>query len=312
MTDKYFKNYDAFYQMVLGATIMSNSQTDDFKSDATKIIDFIGKAYKLDDEFISDAQNVILNDLVRLGRTIDQLAVYGSREFGTPFTNTDALFDIKGDVLNTLQAIGVSKNQGGTTQSVAGVYINPNWFDYSHYKSYQAEVRFSKLALTSATGNLIATRQVGILLALGIGCERDLQEAIHRLTQCVVWGDIASMFYLAYAYKLAGNAQKESVYCALAGLCKKYLNAGYTVLPKAAEEGCDEEAKNLFIYIATIQQDVVIANNMVSIDFSFVEAILDESLDYFERMNYINNYNQKAWKEVTNSSRKPSEKLGFM
>ncbi len=312
MTDKYFKNYDAFYQMVLGSTIMSNSQTDDYKQDASKIIEFIGNAYQLDNDFIEDSKNVILNELVRLGRTIDQRAVYGSREFDTPFTNIDALFDIKGDVLNTLQAIGVGKNQNPTAQSVASVYINPNWFDYSHYKSYQAEVRYSKLALTSATGNLIATRQVGILLALGIGCEKDLDEAIHRLMQCVIWGDIASMFYLAYVYKLVGNKEKSKTTYELASLAKKYLNAGYTVLPKTVEANCSEQAKNLYIYIATIQQDVVIANNMVSIDFSFVEAILDESLDYFERMNYINNYNHKSWKEVTNTSRKPSEKLGFM
>ncbi len=314
--DKFFKNYDAFYNMVLSTTIMSNAQTEEYKNDATKIIQFIGEAYHLDKDFVVDCIDVILNELSRLGVTVDQRAIYGSRKLNTPFSNIDALFDIKGDVLNTLHAIGSPSAQHDrrptSGQTVETLYINPNWFDYSHYKSYQADVRFAKLALVSATGNLIATRQIGILQMLGIGCEKDVNEAIHRFTQCVIWGDIASMHYLAHAYQIAGNEAKARQTYELATLSKKYLNAGYTVLPKGIEKGFGEEARNLFIYIATIQQDVVIAYNRVAIDFSFVEAILDDSLEFDERMFYINNYEHKGWKDVTHPSRLPNAKLGFI
>ena len=38
-----FLNYEAFYDMVLSATIMSNAQTEEYRSDARKIIGFIAK-----------------------------------------------------------------------------------------------------------------------------------------------------------------------------------------------------------------------------------------------------------------------------
>lgn len=39
---------------------------------------------------------------------------------------------------------------------------------------------------------------------------------------------------------------------------------------------------------------------------------MSKSLDYFDRMNLINNFDKKEWKNITNSSNKPKEKLGFI
>ncbi len=299
--DTIFKNYSTFYNMVLSTTMMSNTRTPELESDATKIIDFIGRAMRLDDEFIEHCKRTILDDLSALGLTADQQAVYRSRKFGDSYSDSDVLFDIKGDVLTRLQSL----SQINRTE------INPSWFDYTHYKTYQADIRFSKIYIASASGNLLTTRQVGILLALGIGCEQDLDEAIHRLTQCVVWGNIPSMFYLAYAYKLAGNEGKSKVYYELAELSQKYLRSGYTILPDVAKKAYSQEAQTLYVYVSTIKQDIVYAYEKSAIDFSFVEAITSDSLDYFEKMAYINDYERKEWKNVTNSSEKPSKKLGF-
>ena len=186
--DTIFKNYIAFYNMVLSTTMMSNTQTPELKSDANKIIDFIGRALRLSEAFIDHSKRIILDDLSSLGLTADQQAVYRSRTFGDNYSDKDILFDIKGDVLTRLQNLSDMHN----------AEINPSWFDYSHYKTYQSNIRFSKIYTASASGNLLTTRQVGILLALGIGCDTDINEAIHRFTQCVFWGDIPSMFYLAY------------------------------------------------------------------------------------------------------------------
>ena len=78
-----------------------------------------------------------------------------------------------------------------------------------------------------------------------------------------------------------------------------------------ADVGFLKEAQTYYVYISSIKQDVVYAYDKTAIDFSFVEAITSDSLDYFEKMEYINNYEKKEWKNVTNSSEKPPKKLGF-
>ncbi len=299
--DTIFKNYIAFYNMVLSTTMMSNTQTPELKADANRIIDFIGRALRLNEAFIDHSKRIILDDLSSLGLTADQQAVYRSRTFGDNYSDKDILFDIKGDVLTRLQNLSDMHN----------AEINPSWFDYSHYKTYQSNIRFSKIYTASASGNLLTTRQVGILLALGIGCDTDINEAIHRFTQCVFWGDIPSMFYLAYTYILAGDKQKSKVFYELADLSEKYLKSGYTILPDAVKNLYSKEAQTYYVYISSIKQDVVYAYDKTAIDFSFVEAITSDSLDYFEKMEYINNYEKKEWKNVTNSSEKPPKKLGF-
>ncbi len=301
MTKQVFKNYDAFLNMVLSTTLMSNAQTDEFLSDAKEIIDFIGKAYCLPTDFIDECKDFILDELITLGLITDQSAVYSSRRFGDEYSETDVLFDIKGDVLSMLQNL----------RNIEGGEINPGWFDYSHYKTYQADVRYAKINKASASGDLITTRQAGILRALGIGCEKNFTLAKKRLSQCVFWGDVPAMHFLAYVYKLEGNDSRSNLFCELAELSKKYLLAGYTVLPEDAKETYSEEARTYYVYISSIKQDVVYGCNRKNIDFSFVEAITSDSLDYFERMHFINNYENKAWKDVTNSSEKPMNALGF-
>ncbi len=299
--EEIFKNYEVFYNMVLSTTIMSNTMTEQMEADSKKIIEFIGKAYGKNKKFIGKCSKAILDELVSLGLTTDQQAVYSNREFGDEYSDKDVLFDIKGDVLSKLQNMGDTDN----------VEVNANWFDYSHYKTYQAYVRFAKINTTSASGNLISTRQIGILKALGIGCDKDIDEAIKRFSQCVFWGDIPSMYLLAYTYLLADNKEKSVLFYDVADLAKNYLNAGYTVLPDCVKESYGEEARTYYVYISSIKQDIIYAYNKNSIDFSFIEAITADSLDHFQRMYYINNYDKKEWKNITNSAEKPTKRIGF-
>lgn len=297
----FFKHYEAFYNMVLSTTIMSNAPCTSFIDDSTRIIDFIGKAYRLDENTISECSDFILNDLTTLGLATDQLAVYGNRQFGDEYADSDVLFDIKGDVLTKLQFM--SENAVGD--------VNKGWFDYTHYKTYQADVRFSKINVASASGDVICTRQIGLLRVLGIGCDRDEKEGIMRLYQCVCWGDIPSAYYLGYAYSLIGDEKKSKLFYELAELFEKYLRSGYTVLPTEAAEKYSEMARIYYVYISSIKQDVINAKKIYNIDFSFVEAITSPGLDYYTIMYHINNYGRFEWKEITNSSAKPTKQLGF-
>lgn len=296
-----FENYLPFYNMVLSSTIMSNSQSEAFRNDSKAIIDFIGKAFLLDNNFIQKATDVILNQLISLGLTTDQQAVYSGRKFGDSYEDTDSLFDIKGDVLTTLNAIGNK------------LPMASSWFDYSSYKTYQPNIRFYHINETSSTGELITTRQAGILRILGIGCEVNCTEAIKRFSQSAFWGDIPSMYYLAYAYKLAGDDVNSKIFYEVAHLSTKYLNAGYTVLPDEDKRNNSVEACDWYAIISSIKRDIVCNIERREphslIDFSFIEVITLDSLDYSSRMQITNNYEKKEWKTVTNSPVR--KKMGF-
>ena len=303
-----FDNYEPFYNMLLSTTLMSNSVSAEFIDDGRKIIDFIAKAYRLDDSFIELCDELILDDLTQLGRTIDQKAVYAERLYGDELELEEAVFDIKGDVLSVIERLG-----GMEKQSRQVSLINPGWFDYSHYKTYQSNVRYKKIEIASSTGNLVLTRQVGILKALGIGCKQDYDRAILRFTQCAYWGDTASMFLLSYVYSLKGNEEKSNFWRNVAVISDEYLRTGITVLPDEVCKTITDEERIQYVYISSICQDVIHSLGVYDINFAFVEAITNEKIDYYEKMKHINNYQRFAWKDITNSSVRPKrmEKLGF-
>ncbi|MBO5328211.1 MAG: cell division protein SepF [Clostridia bacterium] len=302
MYESIFENYDAFYNMVLSTTIMCNTPSETFYKDATKIIDFIGAAFGLDAKTVKICSKIILEDLAELGLTTDRLAVYSERRFGDNLTDIDVLGDIKCDVLAKLSEMHDKPDAG----------VNPGWFDYSHYKTYQAKVRFCKIESAGESGNIICARQAGILKLLGIGCSVNLDYAIKRFTQCSLWGDITSIRYLSYAYKLKKDDEKSKTYSEVVELCKKFLKSGTTVIPDNVKNDFSESAKTYFVYIASIVQDVVHAFDKKNIDYSFIEAITSEKLDYSDIMSYINNYKDLSWKNVTNAIERPRMSLGFI
>lgn len=306
--NRVFNNYEPFYNMVLSTTLLSNSVSDEFSQDGKKIIEFIGKAYRLDNDFIESCYEIILDDLMRLGRTLDQKAVYADRLYGDEFDNEDSIFDIKGDVLSAIEKLGEMQKSSSSVN-----IINPGWFDYSHYKTYQANVRYKKIEIGASTGNVSLTRQAGLLNALGIGCKQDYTRAVLRLTQCAYWGDIPAMYYLSLVYKLSGNEETSKFWHNVATVSDEYLRAGITVLPNEAVKKITDEERVQYVYISSICQDVIHSFGVYDIDFAFVEVIASSSLDYYEKMKYINNYRSSNWKDVTNSSVRPKKinKLGF-
>ncbi len=301
MIKRICKSYEPFYNMVLSSTVMSNTLTDEYCRDAESLIRFIGKAYAIDDELTDACVNYILNNLSRLGRTTDQQALYAERSIEDAFTDEDSLFDIKGDVLLTLQRISNDKSSG----------INSGLFDYSHYKTYQADIRYAKLEIAGATGNLIVTRQLGLLNALGIGCKKNYKHAIARLIQCAYWGDIPSMRYLSLIYSLENDEQSARLWNEIAFLSYEYLRRGITVVPAETKNNYSTQAVESYACISSILQDIVYGLGQATINFSFVEAITTPTISFYDKMRLINSYEQKQWKEVTNSSEKPHNNIGF-
>ncbi|MBQ7408931.1 MAG: hypothetical protein IJW13_06685 [Clostridia bacterium] len=301
MSNLIFKNYEAFYTMVASTFVMTNSRSEAFDSDCDKIIDLIGKSYKLSDEVILSCKNAIRDLLSPIGLVSDKNAIYSARTSQSSCSDDEILFDIKCDVLSDFDKFADSRLPG----------MNGEWFNYSHYLTYNAYVRFEEIKRASIGGQIIPNRQVAILQILGLGCEKDLQEGINRLIRCTAWGDIPSAKLLAYALELNGNTQKANDVWQTTELLDKYLYGGYTVVPQTEKQKYSETARTYYVYISTILQDVILANKRENIDFSFIEALLSEDLDYYKRMYYIHNYDRKEWTEVTNSAEKPSKKIGF-
>ncbi len=299
MTSDIFENYEAFYTMLASTTMLSNTQTKEVETDSEKVIEFIGNAYGLNEDLIAHCKEMILQKLAPVALISDAKALYNSVEPQERHLDETVLCEIKCNVLEEIYNLGYSDHS------------KLHRFDYTHYNTYQPYIRFYKIQTESATGDIVATRQVGIMKMLGIGCEKNTFEAIARLFQCVIWADIPSMYLLAHCYDAIQNDEKSQLFYQLAELCSKYLYSGVTVLPQEAKNAVSEDAASYYTYISSILQDVILAYKVFDIDFSFVEAITSDSLDYFARMNYINNYNKKEWKNVTNSAIKPAKPIGF-
>ena len=301
MLENIFNNYEAFFTMLTSTMLMSNNPCGSFNNDCNEIIDFVASAYSLDEKTVEDCKECIYKILSPISLVADRNAIFGGREFGDDLSDDDVLSDIKCDVISALERIS----------KLNSPCINPDWFDYNHYLSYNSSVRYQEIKLASSSGNIIANRQVAILLALGIGTEKNLEESETRLLRGALWGDIPSVKLLARLYAITNNTKMQQIFSEVALLTDKYLHAGYTVIPEKEKANYSEESITYYVYISSILQDIVYAYNRQNIDFSFLEALMTDSLDYFKRMYYINNYERKEWKDLTNSALNPTKKIGF-
>ena len=181
-------------------------------------------------------------------------------------------------------------------------------FNYNHLRSYYAENRFNELQEASVLGYIDINRTTAIMLALGIGVKQNRESAIYRLKQCALWGDIASLYLLKALYQ---EDEKEAQIYKDLTLLSSYFLEGRTIIPKKDEGKYLKEAKELFAIISSVRQDIVLSLNITNIDYSFVEVLLLDKLDYYQKMAFINQYKEGTWKEISNSSNDPNKRLGF-
>lgn len=302
---KIFDNYEAFYNMILCTTLLSNSQNGEYLLDAKKIIEFIGNSYSIDNDIIDEMTDIILNKLSYLGLNSDKEAVKQNRYYENKYDFNDMLNEIKCNALDEIEGI----------YNKFTSYPKDNIFDYSFYHIYNPKVRYFELSTAGKLGIIPVIRLLGVLNALGIGCEKSIDVAVLRFTQCIYWGDIPSMYFLLNIYrdKMINSdlyTNKYNILKDVIELSEKYLRVGITVLPK--HENCTKQAKEEYIYISSILQDIIINLNKPEIIFSFVEAIMIEDLSYEQRLGLINNFKDEKWKVLTNSiDNIYTKKVGF-
>ena len=286
--------------MLLATAVMTNTFSPDAVRDCTDVIDFIGDAYGVSDEYKAQAAEVILHDLAIVATVQDFTAFDAAKEFDAEYTDFDRYAEVKNEIISMLE--NLRKN----------TYLQaPGWVNYTHYCVYQREMRYRRLREHSVTGDLISTRMEGIVLALGIGCEKDTAAAERKLLQCSLWGDITAAKYLARVARMSGDGR--AVYLSeYAELLDTYLAGGITVLPDKVKAKYSNEACLLYVYTSSIKYDVVYSLGNPKIDFSFLEVIMSD-IPFAEKMTYIDEYERKVWKKRTNSITETakSTKIGF-
>ena len=286
--------------MLLATAVMTNTFSPDAVRDCTDVIDFIGDAYGVSDEYKAQAAEVILHDLAIVATVQDFTAFDAAKEFDAEYTDFDRYAEVKNEIISMLE--NLRKN----------TYLQaPGWVNYTHYCVYQREMRYRRLREHSVTGDLISTRMEGIFLALGIGCEKDTAAAERKLLQCSLWGDITAARYLARVAKMSGDGR--AVYLSeYAELLDTYLAGGITVLPDEVKAKYSNEACLLYVYTSSIKYDVVYSLGNPKIDFSFLEVIMSD-VPFAEKMTYIDEYERKLWKKCTNSITEAAKsvKIGF-
>lgn len=295
------KKYLAFLDMLLTVTMLSNEFNNDLDNDASTIISFIGVTYDLYENEIDECKRLILSDLTTISTIADVQAFQADKNKTiSPILNN--FLYLKANTILLLKNIYDNYDRGNFDQY---------YFNYLYLRPYNSSIRFNELITASIKGNIYVNRTVAIMLALGIGHSKNVKSALYRLKQCAYWGDVSSIYYLAYLYKNIGDDKQAKLYSNLLELVG-YASEGRTVLNEELKAKYDVETQQTFALITSIKHDIVLQNNIQNINLSFLEVILSDDIDYYKKINYINQYLNQEWKEVTNSSDDPSKKFGFI
>lgn len=289
-------NYLAISDILLTVSMLGTDFNEALEKDAGLIIDFISHSFKLKEKEINQLKKLVCDDLTIISTRRDANA-YQIENGGNDYPEISDLLFLK---MQTIVHLDILKG------------INEMHLDYSYLRPYYPDMRFKELEQSSTIGNIEINRTVAIMLALGLGTPKDIDAAIYRFKQCAYWGDVSSLYYLAHIYQELNDENNAALFNNLIKL-SPYILEGRTLLPKKDEKKYSQEVIQNFVIISTIKQDIVLASEhrRDNIDYSFLEVMFMDNLDYYVKIECINDYNSMKWKEITNSSYDPNKKLGF-
>ena len=290
-------NFLAISDILLMTTMLGTNFNEQLEKDAYLVVSFIGHAFGLKDEDIARIQNLISDELTVLSTTED-IKVYRVNQGEKDFPKISDYLYLKMQAILRID------------QLASYLPDEKTYFECAYLRNYYPAIRYKELELAATRGNVDVNRATAIMQALGIGVEKSIDSAIYRLKQCAYWGDTLALYYLSYLYKERNDEDNAKLFANLSAL-GKYLLEGRTVLPKSIKDKYDQKTIENYAIISSVKQDVVLANNRNNIDYSFIEVILMDNLDYYSKIDCINKYKQQTWKEITNSSNNPEKKIGF-
>lgn len=287
-------HYEAFYLMTLSVAFLNSAALGEFRDDAEKVLSFVGRAYRLDDDVVKEFSGLILGDMMKIGLVSDYHALSAMEDLSGRDRNQLILYEIKGRVL---EEVNRSNRRGYfRANSRLGQDMRAGMKYESFHHAYDPVVRFEGLREQAGFGDLNSTRQLAVLYALGIGTERDLEKAKMHLERCVMWGDVPSAVLMQEVCSCGKDDKGSKEFMELYRLEKKYLEDGVINLPKK-EEAADT-VKNRYLCIALIKQYLVVQGRMEEIDIAFLNALAQPGLSLKVRLQFISRYKDFVWKNA--------------
>ena len=288
------KNYEAFHLMTLSTTFLNSAAFGDFQSDAERIINFIGEAYKLDHETVNSFLEIILGDMMKIGLVSDYHALSSLENLNENDINNLVFYELKGKVIEEVNR----SNRRGYFHSNSRLNqdMKASMKYESFHHAYDAYVRFESTKLQASYGDVNSSRELGLMYALGIGTKKDLKKAELHLHRCIMWGDIPSAILMSRILLEEKDKWNADRYSALYQLEKEYLEDGVIMLPECEKVG--REVKDDYLCIALIKQYLVVQAKLTEIDIAFLNAIQQPELSLKVKLNYISRYKDNLWKNA--------------
>ncbi|MBQ1186166.1 MAG: hypothetical protein IIX54_00555 [Clostridia bacterium] len=285
-----YNNFDAFNLMCLSTTLMSSYNCEDFNFHAHQIINFIGKAFKLDGEMLAGFEDCILGDMMNIGLITDYHAIASVELLSETDKENIELYEIKGRVLEQ-KIICEAQNFTAFDMRVANQIKSNMKYEYFHHP-YNAKFRFWQLNQLVKNGNVDITRQLGILYALGIGCQQNTQKAEEYFLKCFLWGDTVSAVLLGELYEDTG-------------IKNEYKNIYFqeTVSDQKVLENI-KLMKLLNAYIIAPQKNQLINTELAKV-------LISGKISYKNKVELIVNWNEQTWRNLYRFISEKEKHIGF-
>lgn len=285
-------HYEAFYMMTLSVAFLNSAAFGEFDYDAEKVLAFIGRAYRLDDEVVREFSGLILGDMMKIGLVSDYHALSAIDDLSDRDRDNLIFYEIKGRVIEEVNRSNRRSYFQANSRINQDMKAGMKYESFHH--AYDSVVRFESLRQQAGFGDLNSTRQLAILYALGIGTGQDLEKAGMYLERCVMWGDVASTVLLQEVCSCGKDDKGSKEFMELYRLEKLYLKDGIINLPE--KEIAADTVKNRYLCIALIKQYLVVQGKMEEIDIAFLNAISQPGLSLKDRFHFISRYKDFMWK----------------
>lgn len=299
------KKYKIEEELVYSTLLLSNSQDDEYIVDAKKIVSFICDSFELEDSDKEKYYGYILDRALCMCTYEDAMVYFQNKDIVGALSNEELnIFQIKATILKQMHD------------------CHKNDINYDEVQHYIREYFYSRIDNIANKGRSRVVELLAILKILGIGCEKNLDEAIDLFKGLIYWLPFTCVPYLKQAYKLKKDKENYAIYVELEKIMENNNPYRKSILPAEDEKIFSEKAKDLYRLISSFQIDVIneIARARKEttfdvlgdvIDYSFAEAITSEKINYKKKMELINNYDKRGWLDLTNNPNKYEMRIGF-
>lgn len=287
-------NNEAFKEILLATSILSNNSNPAWVRDSSKLINFICKAYEIDD-LAPHYIDIVTKQIDNLSLINEYKGLKQAHQFDDEYTEMDSFYDLKGKTLLQLATIDSKLDSLG--------FPFPNEFTYDTNSNYLPSYRFDTILKASSYGDIQMTCQIGLMYATGVGYVVDYDFAIIRLKQAAFWGYVPALKYLAHIYEIIDDEENAKLYKELYNVSHLYFYDGIPSIPESIKDMYSEKTNELFLIITSIYQDIVVPNG-ARIDYAFLEVMFSEKIPNTKKLHYVNNYRTNEWKSAISTLNK--------